>query len=313
MKNKLFFLVVLMVLVSWVSKAQIGIGTDNPNARAILDISAIDKGVLFPRLDSGQIDAMTLSPVPPAGMMVYNADSNEVYVFYGAKWHSITPFKKEHNQASPNKGRIIAAKNALTISQLDANTVNALNGNGIVPIGAILMWSGTTIPPGYGLCDGGTYNGHPTPDLRARFVVGYSSLSTDYGSPGLYSQHANYLAHGGTATPNYLAGSTGGASKVSLDLTQIPRHTHGVNDPGHRHSITIYEHSVGGGEADCSCDRGDDLYQGAGWKSENTTSITTGISIQYSGGTGTAQSASNGADHENRPPYYTLAFIMRVK
>ena len=49
----------------------------------------------------------------------------------------------------------------------------AFVGNGIVPTGAIMMWSGasTAIPTGWVLCDG-TNN---TPDLRNRFVIGAGS------------------------------------------------------------------------------------------------------------------------------------------
>ena len=54
-------------------------------------------------------------------------------------------------------------------------TVKALGfeGNGAVPKGVILMWSGEVdqIPAGWVLCDGS--NG--TPDLRSRFIVGAGS------------------------------------------------------------------------------------------------------------------------------------------
>ena len=47
----------------------------------------------------------------------------------------------------------------------------------IVPVGSILMWSGSvgSIPIGYALCDG--QNG--TPDLRGRFVLGADDGKSD--------------------------------------------------------------------------------------------------------------------------------------
>jgi len=56
----------------------------------------------------------------------------------------------------------------ITLSQILAGTVVA----GPVPVGGIIMWSGTvaTIPANWALCDG-TANS-PGPDLRDRFIVG---------------------------------------------------------------------------------------------------------------------------------------------
>jgi len=71
---------------------------------------------------------------------------------------------------------------------------------GIVPSGAIILWSGAAnaIPTGYALCDGN----NNTPDLRNRFVVGAGSGS------------------------NYSVNDTGGADSVTLTVNQIPAHTH---------------------------------------------------------------------------------------
>ncbi|MCB0480862.1 MAG: tail fiber protein [Flavobacteriales bacterium] len=285
--------------------AQVGLGTDNPNARAVLHLFSPDKGLIIPTHNTGSIDAMTLSPIPPNGTMVYNTDSNEVYVFYNTKWHSMTPFEKEHGQLTTNKGRIRATKNAVSIKQLDATTVNAVDGNGIVPLGAILMWSGRVPPDGYVLCmgGGGAHTNHFTvPDLRGQFIVGFDSTNSEYNEPG------NLSTAGGSTKKG---GKVGGATSVSLDLTQIPRHTHGVNDPGHYHQ---YDRQAANGERS---DDDDAETEGGlvnfNFSQSNSYSAYTGVTIQYSGGTGTAQVASNGANHENRPPYYTLAFIMRIK
>ena len=62
-----------------------------------------------------------------------------------------------------------------------ASSSSALGSNlasGAVPVGAIIMWSGTiaTIPANYALCDG-TANS-PGPDLRDKFVVGANQDSS---------------------------------------------------------------------------------------------------------------------------------------
>jgi microcystin-dependent protein len=75
-------------------------------------------------------------------------------------------------------------------------------GFGLVPSGAILMWSGETPPVGWALCDG--TNG--TPDLRGRFIVGYDPSDPDYNATGL----------------------TGGEKSHTLSQTEMPGHVHSV-------------------------------------------------------------------------------------
>ncbi len=95
--------------------------------------------------------------------------------------------------ASVTAGQI--APKSVTAENLDPNVVDLL-----LPRGAIIMWSGETVPEGWALCDG--QNG--TPDLRDRFVVG-SGLS-------------------------YSIGSEGGANSVTLTINHIPSHSHIYND-----------------------------------------------------------------------------------
>lgn len=72
------------------------------------------------------------------------------------------------------------------------------NAGGGVPVGTIVIWSGTAsnIPSGWALCNG--QNG--TPDLRGRFVLG----------------------GGGTHT----VGSTGGEETHTLTIAEMPEHSH---------------------------------------------------------------------------------------
>ncbi|NGZ90780.1 FISUMP domain-containing protein [Psychroflexus maritimus] len=54
-------------------KAQVGIGTTNPDASAILELEATDKGFLPPRLSTAERDAISN---PAEGLMIYNTDNN---------------------------------------------------------------------------------------------------------------------------------------------------------------------------------------------------------------------------------------------
>lgn len=65
------------------------------------------------------------------------------------------------------------------------------NGDQPLPVGGIVMWKETlsSRPEGLNLCDGGSYGGVSTPDLRGKFVIGASS--TDIGNSGGSSTHSH--------------------------------------------------------------------------------------------------------------------------
>ena len=87
-----------------------------------------------------------------------------------------------------------------------------------VPLGLIALWSGSiyTIPSGWVLCNGS--NG--TPDLRNRFI----------------------LSVGNGEVP----GATGGTEIHNHTYSELPRHTHGVDDPGHNHNFDRHMMNVYG-------------------------------------------------------------------
>ncbi len=95
---------------------------------------------------------------------------------------------------------------------------------------------------------------------------------------------------------SYGPGSTGGANFVSLSVDQLPPHTHGHKDGFYveAYGANNYPEDYIGPNAQGSGDTdGDNNWI---WYRNLTTSST---------GSGNA--------HENRPPYYALAFIMRVQ
>jgi microcystin-dependent protein len=161
-----------------------------------------------------------------------------------------------------SEGNIIVQKNI---------TATTFNGNGTIPVGGIIMWSGTTTPVGWQLCNGTDLpsssplrpNITKTPDLRNRFIVGSGS--------------------------SYAIGDIGGANSVTLSIAQMPSHNHG---------FPMDNEKVGGGSATVA-----DIFDSGIPLQENELAKYRNQSTQYTGG--------NEA-HENRPPYYALAFIMRT-
>ena len=61
-----------------VNAQNVGIGTNSPNANAILDIFSTNKAVLIPRLvDTGNV------PNPTEGMMIYNKNTKAPFFHDG--------------------------------------------------------------------------------------------------------------------------------------------------------------------------------------------------------------------------------------
>ena len=147
-----------------------------------------------------------------------------------------------------------------------------------VPVGGIIMYSGViaNLPENWSLCDGTG----GTPDLRGRFVVG---------AEGSYEQ-----------------GDTGGADEVTLSEGELPAHSHsGSSGSGgsHTHGLSHQVHTPVGLNVPAD---GNVVTKNAAGGSVTVNSAGSHSHSVTVGNTG------GGEAHENRPPYYALAFVMRV-
>jgi hypothetical protein len=117
------------------SYGQIGINTDDPDTSAILDIRADKKGVLFPRIDQGDID--DLQKQEKDALFYYNNDTKRFYYYNASKsnWQCINPLNSTDPSqiTAPNNLKVNSdltvknnqtVKNKLTVeSSLDVNSV----------------------------------------------------------------------------------------------------------------------------------------------------------------------------------------------
>ncbi len=81
--GRLFLL--LFILGFSTAKAQVALGTTEPDASAILELDATDRGFLPPRLTSAQRDAIA---IPVEGLMIYNTNTKCLQVYDGRFWIS---------------------------------------------------------------------------------------------------------------------------------------------------------------------------------------------------------------------------------
>jgi len=187
-------------------------------------------------------------------------------------------------------------------AKLDVNGV--ILGIGMVPPGGIVMFSGDintafdaagtgrlgTPFQGWQLCNGN--NG--SPDLQDRFIAG--------------------------AGRNYQIGNTGGADRITLTTDQLPAHSH----TGQTAGSGAHQHLFEGTDA-----------KGLAWRKRTIPGQTT-VDMGYGGGSNADPNnmhwrghvntdtrgnhghsfstgpTGGGQAHENRPPFYALAFIMRL-
>lgn len=88
MKNKLKFLTAFALLSMGVATAQVGIGTTIPNGSAALDITSTTKGLLVPRMNSAERDAIAS---PANALLIFNTSNNtfEVYKSTCSCWVTV--------------------------------------------------------------------------------------------------------------------------------------------------------------------------------------------------------------------------------
>lgn len=63
--------------------ANVGIGTSAPNAKAVLDLTSTTQGLLIPRMNTTQRNAIS---GPATGLQVYDNTLNQLYVYNGTAW-----------------------------------------------------------------------------------------------------------------------------------------------------------------------------------------------------------------------------------
>ncbi len=76
----------VLMLTSYTTIAQVGIGTLTPDASSMLDINSTSKGLLAPRMTSAQRLAITS---PANGLLVYDITDNAFYFYDASQWVKI--------------------------------------------------------------------------------------------------------------------------------------------------------------------------------------------------------------------------------
>ena len=163
--------------------------------------------------------------------------------------------------------------NAIEDSAVGADQVDS--SLGFIPAGGIIMWSGTiaSIANIDGWALCDGQNGPP--DLRNKFIV----CASDDAGTGV-----TFDAGTGAESGDYAPNTFGGSTAHQLNIDQMPSHDHPYTN----------------GDAYWTVDSSATQNEGP---ASGGSELTTRSAVNAQGG---------GQYHENRPPYYALAYIMKL-
>lgn len=135
MVKKIYLITIL--LFTFAVNAQVGIGTNTPNANAALDVTSTNHGMLIPRMTQAQKLAIAS---PATGLLIYQTDNASGFWFYnGVAW---MPFSGGNSWnllgnlgTSPTTNKLGTTDNQSLV--LKANNIESLRilANGNVGIG----------------------------------------------------------------------------------------------------------------------------------------------------------------------------------
>lgn len=181
--------------------------------------------------------------------------------------------------------------------------LNSLATNGVIPVGGIIMWSGSiaSIPSGWALCDGTA----GTPNLRDRFIVGAGTTFAPGATGGAFTVTSGSHTHTMAAAGGH--NHSGSAGGTALTVAQLPSHTHTWSGT--------------------QTSEDNNYTAGSNWLREGSTvnssafTVTTNATGEGATHTHTIDAEPNhthtldaGGEHTHNitPPYYALCFIMKT-
>ena len=150
-------------------------------------------------------------------------------------------------------------------------------------IGLIQLWSGSGVPEGYVLCDGSQVSIAEYPELYKAIGDKYNTASTKAGYISVPDLRGRFVVGYDPSNQDYnTIGNMGGEALVTLTLDQIPPHSH---------KITFKEEK---------------------WGDNSNKRPFPNHTRPDSGYTADTQVTGGGSAHENRPPYFVLAYIIKL-
>jgi hypothetical protein len=106
MRNILFILWVILVSSLALQSQGIAVGTDTPNAAAIMELESTDKGILIPRLTTTERNAIVGLGATQEGLLIFNSTGNQFNFWDGSAWVIIPGLTAPSWVLSGNSGTV---------------------------------------------------------------------------------------------------------------------------------------------------------------------------------------------------------------
>jgi hypothetical protein len=268
------------MVASFAADGAVGIGTSSTIAGNVLTVIGKITGS-----DDIEIDGKATFAGDISG-------SGELYVSESATISGSLTVNTIADASSATNYNFLVQQNNSVVKQVNAAPI---------PQGGIIMWSGAvqSLPSGWNLCNGSTYNSVVTPDLRNKFIVASNNTS---GTPTT-TISGSAVSTGGNTNHDHF----GSTQAHILTQAQMPNHTHSYKD-----SYYIEYNNPGTGQngAIGGVDYvGPTKYKGSG------DSDTDNKYVYWRSGTTLSTGTSSGHDHDittsyHVPSFYALAYIM---
>jgi microcystin-dependent protein len=285
---KFMRLLVLLLIASASVHAQVGFNNPNPHPSSILDLTANNKGLLIPRLTTAERDALTASAA--VGLLVYDTSLSGFYFFNAGQWFALNEFVKTavSNDVSLSGNMSISGTisgNTLAVNSINTGNISSTGSVNTAALSANSITSSGSISGGALSITGFSTNALvPTGAIMmwsgsvASIPAGWALCDGSSGRPDLRGRFI--VGYNNFDTDYSTIGNQGGEKRHTLTISEMPSHSHTI--PGtNTSSFGGFGNvpGVGGGTVE---------------------------------GGGSTDNTGGNATHENRPPYYTLAFIIKL-
>ncbi|MCW7760580.1 tail fiber protein [Photorhabdus luminescens] len=282
----------------------IAVNNDNVAVKAANGITVNSSGVAVKANNGINVDTNGVSVKAKDKTINIESTGISVRLGWGIKIGDGLDVKASNGINVDSSGVSVKAGNGIKV---DNNGVS-IDSNKILPRGMIVMFSGSNAPAGWAFCDGN--NG--TPDLRSRFVMCGETISETGKSSSKASGSGNGKNFSKNTTSTTVSVSVN-VKETKLTESQIPSHKHIESMPYYSTLGFAYNHTtIGSTSYKINNSSSGTIWMGSGSGSDYhpyTSEIGGGQGHNHSA---TASSSSHNHSVDVIPPYYLLAFIMKL-